>query len=96
MVITITLPGLLIISAIEIDRGFQACILTLQSNRPLGVGLDSRLQFLNYFTSYDKRGAGVSHKPRNDVLKNKIDLSVIPEALMDGAKCIPGGLLVFL
>ena len=78
MVITITLPGLLIISTVEIDGGFQACILTLQSNRPLGVSLDSRLQFLNYFTCYVKKGGGVSHKPRNDVLKDKIDLSGYP------------------
>ena len=32
-------------STVETDGGFQACILTLQSNRPLGIGIDSRLQF---------------------------------------------------
>ena len=41
-------------------------------------------------------GGGVTHKPRNDILKDKIDLSVITETLMDGAKHMPGGLLVFL
>ena len=43
-----------------------------------------------------KGGLGVSHKPRNDILKDKIDLSVIPETLMVGAKYMIGGLLVFL
>ena len=43
-----------------------------------------------------QKGVEVSHKPRNDVLKDNIDLSVIPETLMDGAKYMPRGLLVFL
>ena len=41
-----------------------------------------------------KGGGGGSDKPRNDVLKDKIDLSVIPETLMDGAKYMPEVLLV--
>ena len=51
-----------------------------------------------YFRSYQpKTSRGMENTPPVLLgLKDKIDLSVIPETLTDGAKYMAGGLLVFL